>query len=122
MEFETLSATWCDDVTDSPSLYRERLVKARKPQKCCEANRVIPPGEMYWRITVLWDNDFLSFTQSQAAYTMCRYINRHFPGGCAISFGGLREFITEHEQREPVLAEWFRAIQQPAKRKGADHA
>jgi len=121
MEVETLATTWCD-ITDGPSLYRERLVKARKPQKCCESNRVISPGEMYWRITGLWDNDFLSFTQSQAAYIMCRYINRHLLGVCAIPFGGLREFITEHEQREPVLAEWFKAIQQPAKGKEADHA
>ena len=59
----------------TPDFYTEERVKARRPHKCCETDRMIQPGEHYWRIAGKWEGDFKTFVQSEAAYHFARFIN-----------------------------------------------
>ena len=40
---------------DHPQAFRETWRTARKPHRCCECRRVMPPGERYQYISGIWD-------------------------------------------------------------------
>jgi hypothetical protein len=46
----------CDHV--SPTLYESRVVKTRKPHRCCECDLEIPTGSQAQKTDGLWDGDF----------------------------------------------------------------
>lgn len=43
------------DCDGGPSLFTEKILKARKQHKCCECKEVIQPGESYERVKGLWE-------------------------------------------------------------------
>lgn len=49
----------CEQI--APTLYKNALLKARKPHKCCECYKVIPPGEQYERAVGVWDGEFVTY-------------------------------------------------------------
>lgn len=99
---------------DNPAkFYDEKLVKARKPHKCCETKREIQPGERYWRIRGMWEDDDKpsTFCQSEAAYHFARFLNgvgtpREYQEEC-IPFGGVAEHVRDMDDPD-TTAEWER--------------
>lgn len=90
--------------------YSEVKAKARKPHKCCDTDRVIQPGERYWRIAFKCDGQMSSFAQSEAAYHFARWISGvGSPTGrtACIDFGGMSEYVRDCENDE-YTAEWAR--------------
>jgi len=49
------------DIDSHPSLYAEKLVKARKECTCCECRDKIPIGSEYEYVSGLWNGHFDSF-------------------------------------------------------------
>ena len=46
---------------DEPcTIWKSKIVRANKPHKCCECERIIDPGEKYERLNILYDGDFCS--------------------------------------------------------------
>ena len=43
---------------EQPEFWASRIVKARKPHRCCECAEVIQPGESYERFSGRWDGVF----------------------------------------------------------------
>lgn len=50
----------CDD-DEGPSVFREKLVKARKNHKCCECNGSINKGDIYEYTFGVWEGKAESF-------------------------------------------------------------
>lgn len=46
---------FCGDVDIYPEFIAEKIVKARKPHKCCECKDTIPVGTLYERVSGKWD-------------------------------------------------------------------
>lgn len=44
-----------------PEVYGTLIVRARKPQKCCECAEPIVPGQTYEVVSGKWDEDWASF-------------------------------------------------------------
>lgn len=57
----------CDDY-DGPSVFTQKVVKARKLHKCCECKRAIVPGEKYLREQGKWDDTWESFKTCKECY------------------------------------------------------
>ena len=46
----------CDG--DTPEIYNERMVRARKVHKCCECEREILVGAVYEKVSGRWEGEF----------------------------------------------------------------
>lgn len=49
------------DYSDGPSVFREKIVKARKEHKCSECGGPINKGDEYEYTFGVWDGDAMSF-------------------------------------------------------------
>lgn len=78
--------------------YSERIVKAKKPHRCCECQRTIAPSESYEHVSGRSEGDF--WTAKTCAD--CRAIRKALVCGTWV-FGGLWEAI-----EESVFPEWLR--------------
>jgi hypothetical protein len=81
---------------EPPDIYREAMITARKPHRCCECDQKIAFGESYQRVTGLWDGSFDSFAtcKSCAETRLALAIEAEYP---CTWFGGLREAIEDFE-------------------------
>lgn len=114
---------YCD--YETPKVYEEKRVKARKPQKCCETGKIIQPGEYYWRCEMLFDGSWSRFRQSEEAYHFARKLNgiepgnpwaKEFDDGECVPFGDIDEHMREMMDH-PMTAEWREIM---AKAKGGE--
>ena len=85
---------------EAPSVFKQRIVTARKPHKCCECKDVIPKGTKYERITGLWDGKWDEFKMCIG----CSRIREHICP-CA-EFGALNEYVIEVYNMPLVGNEW----------------
>lgn len=81
----------CD--CENPILYTEKIVKARKPQKCEECRRLIEVGEQYQKIKGLWDGDFQEFETCLECSEKRVQVERLIE--CCVPFGELRDYMRE---------------------------
>lgn len=90
--------------------YTERLVRGRKPHKCCETGRAIAGGEWHWLIKMKFEGRWDTYRQSWAAYRLARALNYDPMAGmqCWIPFCGLFEeadnYNISREEWEAVCA------------------
>jgi hypothetical protein len=81
----------CDWDVESPKLYKERKVRARKEHVCVECDEPISPGEEYWVIRLLdHDSDWSYWKICQP----CMAIGCDLAGYCW-GLGNLRNHIKE---------------------------
>lgn len=80
---------------DSPEFCHEKIVKARKPHKCCECHDEIPAGAKYESCTGKWDGDL----QTYKTCMLCVEIRNKF------SCHGSWTFTTAWEQLRDNLFE-----------------
>lgn len=82
-----------DPGDDSPSVYRETMVTARKQHRCGECGRDISPGERYQYVFGVWDNQ----SGSYRTCAHCRIAQRWLQSNCdGWLFGCVLEDIQEH--------------------------
>jgi hypothetical protein len=83
-----MEASFCScDQGDWPEVFEKRVLRARKRYRCCECGSVIGVGEMYERVSGLWDGRWARYKTC----VVCARIRRDY---CA-PFGYLRETIWE---------------------------
>jgi len=51
----------CNYDGDSPELFSEKIVTARKKYRCFECGGIIKPGDKYEYVKGKWDGDFSSY-------------------------------------------------------------
>lgn len=99
-----------------PEFYREQLIVALKPHKCCETGRTIQPGERYWRIVSKWEGVLYTYAQSEGAYHFARWLNGvgdgdragdmgKYDGEVCIAFGSISSELPDDED---IREEWRR--------------
>lgn len=72
-----------------------RLVKARKPHKCCDCKRAIEKGEEYCRVTGIWDEP-LTFKVCASCEEVRRRLQEN-DDECCVAYGELEEYILNSE-------------------------
>lgn len=81
------------DDSEPPTVYREQQPRARKPHRCAECARTIPPGERYHRITGLWDGRWDQIHQCRHCVAVSAWMNTVCGG---YLFYNLLEELIEH--------------------------
>jgi len=75
---------------DCPDVFNERMIKARKPHKCCECGAVIQVGDRHELVEGLWDGSWSRYRTCRA----CKTIRNHYcPNGSI--YGGLKGQLWE---------------------------
>ena len=78
---------------DAPAFYVEKIVKARKPYKCCECGRDIHIGSQYQNVTGKWDGDF----DVKRTCIDCYHIREAFRCGGGFLFERLWDDLWEYK-------------------------
>ena len=78
---------------DYSTIWRERLVKARKEHKCCECGGKIQPGEQYGYAEALYDGEWTTWKRCPSCLVLAELAGT-LAGECAL-WGLLREQVSE---------------------------
>lgn len=99
---------------DPPDFWTERLVRAAKPHRCGECDRVIEPSETYWRATSKYDGAIGTYKTC----VHCRVGHDWLSINCGgFSYHGLDEEMAEHVDEYPELGNGLLRIQVGLRRK-----
>lgn len=85
--------SYCD-IDSYPTFYSESFHATRKVRKCCECRKTIYVGDVYVNCRMLFDGDFLTYTQCRLCFHLCRAIHLQV-GECAIAFCNLRYWASD---------------------------
>jgi len=81
---------------ESPEVYDERTVQARKAHICCECGLGIHPGERYERVRGKWSGEWLTFRTCLPCRDLRNLLLSTVPQYCCeLAFGDLREACAE---------------------------
>lgn len=86
----------CSGDDNPPEFYVETRPRARKPHRCVECGRRVPPGEVYVKTAGKWDGGFDVFVQHVACRELLQFVSDEFCGGESWSFGTLRDELGEY--------------------------
>lgn len=95
-------------MSELPTLYEEKLVKANKQHKCYECFSPIVKGEHYYYIKGLWDGRFDSFHFHKDCHDFRRMIESEYALSWDdyIAFGVLHEAIEYTFEDSKFLNQW----------------
>ena len=79
--------------SETPSVFENKQVKARKKHKCCECYSIIAPGDDYYRAKGCWDGEWLTYKTCAACDQLRHDLNDQYYG--MPPFEGLREWVVE---------------------------
>lgn len=89
---------------ECPTLYDETFVKARKQARCCECRARITVGELYQRVSGLWDGSFSTYkTCGPCAELRDEMTKRAETHDCCDgpTFGDLLQWVIDADLYEP---------------------
>lgn len=75
----------------SPSVYHEKMRRARGVHECCECGRTIERGEQYQYVTGVWDDEWITYKTCLG----CMRLRLDVSCGEGWTFGTLREDILD---------------------------
>ncbi len=84
---------------DAPILFEAKLVRARKPHRCCECRREIKPGSRYETAFGIWEGEASRFATCLLCYDLRGCVTAaEIEAGCDYSessppFGALKEAL-----------------------------
>jgi hypothetical protein len=82
---------------EPPTLFEDRLRKARAAHICGECRHPILPGEIYHDIRGLWDGRWSRFKVCECCEKKRCALAAYFKDGC-IPFGGVAEAFADYER------------------------
>lgn len=100
----------CFYADERPEVWREKIVKARKPHKC-ECREIIQPGELYWYGFGVLDGE--SYTMRwcrRCLFDTGRVIAGELNEGCdwseshPLNWDDMREWLYEHDYEPTAVA------------------
>ncbi|KAB2918507.1 MAG: hypothetical protein F9K29_08040 [Hyphomicrobiaceae bacterium] len=101
-----MDACCCPDL-DGPSVFDERLVKAKKAHKCTECCGVILPGEMYLKTWGIWEGEAHTFKRCADCIDLVKWAEAHVPCICWLygeTHSNIRDAMDEWDRECPGLA------------------
>lgn len=89
---------YCGCDFDGPSVFNEKMVKARKQHRCCECGSDINKGDIYEYVFGVWDGDASSYHTCEK----CSDLRHSLSGlGFCMSYGELKsdhaEYLAEYQ-------------------------
>lgn len=90
---------------ESPTVYCEEDVKARKQHRCCECRGFIQPGEIYHRHSGLWDGEWNTFKVCLDCDAIMHEINEEGKKVHEepVSFEGLFDCVVQYYNKNYLL-------------------
>jgi len=76
-----MDGCYCDTDGESPDIYQDKIVKARKVHRCCECDKDINPGQIYQVVRGLWDGRWSGYKTCMFCATVRERIGAHIHGG-----------------------------------------
>jgi hypothetical protein len=80
---------------DLPSVYHEKMVKARKAHYCYECRKQISKGEVYEYISGVWDSQWSNYKICASCSDLNRKISKNSDDGCGAPFGQVLLYAKE---------------------------
>lgn len=81
---------------DRPDVYRESIVRARKPYTCCECGWLIAVGEAHRYCWGVWDGGARDYRMCAPCYAVSTLVLSQDADACVV-LGGLWEEVTEND-------------------------
>jgi len=86
------------DFDEPPKVFSQRIVKAKKPHKCCECRKEIKPGDTYEYTFGVWGGDAAAYKTCEPCADLRESLQ---DAGFCMYFGGLKsaheEYLSEYE-------------------------
>ena len=85
---------------EMPSAFWESRPRARKAHECDECRNEIEKGEVYWRVSGVWDGEFSHYKMCGGCETLRDLLAAE---GVECFFGGLFECMEEADSPLPAM-------------------